>query len=80
MVGKLNGFHHALPTLDCSKFYFVARQGHTWNGHSGLETEVNGWPSKHLEQTEKLQLPCGLGLGKKNHNKIVSQAGHVAWR
>lgn len=24
IVGKLNGFHHTLPTLNRSKFYFVA--------------------------------------------------------
>lgn len=62
-VGKLNGFHHALSTLDCRKFYFVAGQAHTWNGHSGLEAEVNGWPSRHLERDRKLWLPCGLELG-----------------
>lgn len=52
MVGELDGFHHALPALNCSKFYFAAGQSHTRNGHGSLEQEVNGWPSKHLGWAE----------------------------
>lgn len=57
MVGKLDRFHHALPTLNRGKLYFVARQGHTWDDHRGLEAEVNGWPSVHLEQTGNYSYP-----------------------
>lgn len=39
----------------------MARQGHTWNGHSGLEAEVNSWPSIHLERTENCGYHVALG-------------------
>lgn len=49
MIGKLNSLHEALSTLNCGKLHLFTRQCHSRNGHLGLETDVNCWPSNHLE-------------------------------
>lgn len=48
-IRKLNSFHEALSTLNCGELDFSTRQCHSGNGHLGLETDVNCWPSNHLE-------------------------------
>lgn len=49
VIGELNRFHKALATLNCGELHFVTRQCHGGNGHVGLQTDVNCWPSNHLE-------------------------------
>lgn len=48
VIGKLHSLYEALSTLDCGKLHFFTGQCHSGNGHLGLETDVNCWPSNHL--------------------------------